>query len=74
MDITYKCGKKHDDYILTVSDDGVGISDDPDIISSDGIGLNLVNSLVMQLEGEIQIDVNKGTKFTIEFPNPEVFE
>ena len=66
--ITVDMEKRDDKYILTVADNGIGISEDLDDINDDGVGLNLVNSLVLQLEGEIQLDNSKGTKFTIEFP------
>jgi PAS domain S-box-containing protein len=66
--ITIDMERKGDKYILTVADDGIGVPDDLDNISDEGVGLNLVNSLVLQLEGTLELDNSKGTKFVIEFP------
>ncbi|MGF7119462.1 sensor histidine kinase [Methanobacterium oryzae] len=66
--ITINMERKDDEYILTVADDGIGVPDDLENISGDGVGLNLVNSLVLQLEGTLKLDNSKGTKFIIEFP------
>lgn len=52
-------------FILTVSDDGTGIPDIVDVDNSDSLGLQLINILVAQLEGEIEVKRDKGTKFTI---------
>ncbi|WP_440945079.1 PAS domain S-box protein [Methanosarcina sp. T3] len=52
-------------FILTVSDNGTGISDTVDMENSDSLGLQLVNILVEQLEGEMEVKREKGTEFTI---------
>lgn len=52
-------------FILTVSDDGTGISDAVDLENSDSLGLQLVKILVDQLEGEMEVKREKGTEFTI---------
>jgi len=52
-------------YTLIISDDGVGISDNTDLESSDTLGLQLVNILVDQLDGEIKLKRDKGTEFNI---------
>jgi PAS domain S-box-containing protein len=54
-------------YILSVSDNGVGIPEDFDIGDSDCLGLQLVTILVNQLDGELELKKNKGTEFTIRF-------
>lgn len=53
--------------LLTVEDDGVGISEDFDIEKSLSSGLKLVQALVKQLKGKIEIDRTQGTKFIITF-------
>jgi two-component sensor histidine kinase len=55
------------DYVLCVSDNGKGLPDGLDIITTPTLGLQLVNSLVGQLEGELEIDLTKGTSFIITF-------
>lgn len=54
-------------YVLSVSDDGVGILKDLDIEELDSLGLQLVTSLVKQLNGELELERNNGTEFIIRF-------
>jgi two-component sensor histidine kinase len=54
-------------FILTVSDSGVGFPEELDFRSSETLGLQLVTSLVEQLNGTIELDRSDGTKFTITF-------
>ena len=50
-----------------VSDNGVGIPENVDFEELDSLGLQLVSSLVAQLDGELEIKRNNGTEFTIWF-------
>ena len=52
-------------YTLIISDNGIGIPYNTDIESSDTLGLQLVNILVDQLDGEIELKRDKGTEFDI---------
>jgi two-component sensor histidine kinase len=53
---------------LIVMDDGIGIPDKMDWKNSKSLGLKLVRTLVEnQLDGSIDMESNKGTKFTIKF-------
>jgi len=54
-------------FILTVSDDGVGIPESFNSESSDSLGLQLVTILVDQLGGELELKGNLGTEFVIKF-------
>ncbi|MTK64424.1 MAG: PAS domain S-box protein, partial [Methanobacterium sp.] len=54
-------------YELSVSDNGVGFPENLDFKNTESLGLQLVNNLVGQLEGEITLDKNHGTKFKIIF-------
>ncbi|MBI5116178.1 PAS domain S-box protein [Candidatus Poribacteria bacterium] len=54
-------------YILTVSDNGVGLPDGFDIQNSETLGLQLVSVLVKQLNGSIQIRAVAGAEFKITF-------
>ena len=56
---------KNSRYILIVSDDGVGIPEKIDLENSDTLGLQLVNILVDQLDGEIELKRERGTEFII---------
>nr|WP_269850846.1 histidine kinase dimerization/phosphoacceptor domain -containing protein [Methanosarcina horonobensis] len=62
-----KEGSKITNFILTVSDNGVGIPEIIDIEDIDSLGLQLVTSLVDQLDGELELKRNKGTEFIIRF-------
>lgn len=57
-------------YRLTVSDSGPGIPVDMDWRHTESLGIQLVIMLTEQLEGEIQLERNKGTTFLISFPRP----
>ena len=54
-------------YILTVSDNGVGLPEDIDPFESNSLGLKLVNSLSIQLEGELEVLRDSGTSFILKF-------
>ena len=55
-------------YELFVGDNGVSIPEDLDIGNTESLGLQLVTMLVKdQLEGEIDLNRNNGTKFRIKF-------
>ncbi|MBM4240345.1 MAG: PAS domain S-box protein [Euryarchaeota archaeon] len=56
-----------DNFILTVSDNGMGFPEDLDYSNVKTLGLQLVDSLVRQLGGAIELDRSQGTKFTIIF-------
>jgi len=58
--------KKHK-FLLCISDNGSGFKLPVDIKNASTLGLQLIHSLVEQLNGTIQIQSNKGTKFTITF-------
>jgi histidine kinase len=53
--------------VLTVQDDGVGFKPGLDLYNSDSLGLELVCTLVEQLEGSIKLDQAEGTKIEIAF-------
>jgi two-component sensor histidine kinase len=58
--------KKHK-FLLTVSDNGVGFTLPNDLKEASTLGLQLIHSLVEQLDGEIIIESKKGTRFSIAF-------
>ena len=53
---------------LTVTDSGVGFPQDLDFRKTGTLGLRLVNTLVDQLEGTIDLSCKNGTRFEIIFP------
>ena len=67
-EIDLNINKDNNEYILTVSDNGVGISDNIDFEKTDTMGLSLVRILAEnQLRGSIKINRDKGTEFEIRF-------
>jgi two-component sensor histidine kinase len=54
-------------FIMTVSDNGVGIPENLEIEDFDSLGMQLVTTLVDQLDGELELRRNNGTEFTIRF-------
>jgi len=52
-------------FCLTVGDDGVGFPDDIDYLTTDSLGLRLVNTLVGQLRAKLQLADTPGTTFTV---------
>jgi PAS domain S-box-containing protein len=58
---------KDDNIELIIKDNGVGVPEDFDIKKPKKLGLRLLNQLVEQLEGSIELDRSQGTKFKITF-------
>jgi two-component sensor histidine kinase/PAS domain-containing protein len=52
---------------LTVSDNGIGFPENVEFRKSPSLGLTLVNALVDQLDGTIELDRSRETAFTITF-------
>lgn len=59
-----------DGYLLKVSDDGVGMPADFDYRNAKSLGLQLVMTLVEQLDGVIRRDGGPGVSYVIEFGGP----
>jgi two-component sensor histidine kinase len=54
-------------FTLSVSDNGVGIPENLDIQDLDSLGLQLVTTLVEQLDGELELNRKNGTEFIMKF-------
>lgn len=54
-------------YTLIIGDNGKGLNEDIDITNPDSLGLQLINSLVEQIDGTFELDTASGTKFIIKF-------
>jgi two-component sensor histidine kinase/PAS domain-containing protein len=57
--------KCNDEITIKVKDDGIGLPEHLDFRNTESLGLLIVNSLVDQLDGTINLDSTKGTCFTI---------
>jgi PAS domain S-box-containing protein len=60
-------GCKSTGFVLKVADDGVGISESIDLENSKSLGIQLVTTLVDQLNGKLELKRNSGSEFTINF-------
>ena len=65
--ITIKLKSLPQQMELTITDDGIGLPEDIDIENPETLGLQLVNILLSQIDGEIELDRNHGTEFKITF-------
>lgn len=54
-------------FTMVVSDNGVGIPEDLDLENPETLGMQLITALVDQLNGELEINRDRGTKFCIKF-------
>jgi PAS domain S-box-containing protein len=61
----------NDQFKLEISDNGMGFPENIDFKNTSSLGLQLVNELVQQIDGEMELFNEKGTKFIINFHEPE---
>ena len=66
--ITIQLRKTNEKFILRVIDDGVGFPETIDYQNTETLGLQLINSLVMPLDGTMDLITDNGTEFKIIFP------
>lgn len=57
----------NNNFMLIVSDNGIGLPPNIDFKATETLGLELVCTLTEQLEGTIEVDSSSGTKFNITF-------
>ncbi|MGE5499331.1 MAG: sensor histidine kinase, partial [Syntrophothermus sp.] len=57
---------------LIISDNGIGLPEGIDIMKTGSLGLQLVETLVAQLDGTLEIDRTSGTAFIIKFKENSV--
>ena len=62
-----------ENLVLIIKDNGIGIPLAMNTLNSQTLGLQLVNLLVKQLNGKMEIDGTKGTTVRIVFPEPAVY-
>lgn len=66
ISISLRAGER-DEFVLTFSDDGVGLPPGVDLVRSESLGFQLVSMLVEQLDGRVDIQGESGTGFRIFF-------
>ena len=52
---------------LSIADNGVGLPENVDLENTPSLGLQLVNALVGQLEGSLELRRDQGTQYTLRF-------
>ncbi len=67
--ITIKLKQRDSQVTLVIADNGIGLPTSFEDMSSDTLGLQLVETLVEQLDGELIVNVDKGTEYLIKFDN-----
>lgn len=65
--ITVGLEEKDETIYLRIEDNGIGLPKDFDMMKTDTLGLQLVSTLVEQLDGEITVRNHQGTKYLITF-------
>ena len=65
--ISIKFNHDGENYVLTVADNGIGFPENVDFKNTKTLGLQLINTLVKQLSGSINIYKDRGTSFKIIF-------
>lgn len=71
-DIKVDFHRDGDEFILAVSDNGVGLPEDLDFKNTESLGFQLVNNLTSQIGGQIELDRTSGVKFIIRFEELEL--
>ncbi|MGV8118572.1 MAG: sensor histidine kinase [Candidatus Xenobiia bacterium LiM19] len=66
LHITLK-GSENNQVILTIGDNGCGFPEHLDFKESPSMGLQLVNDLVEQIDGTVELDSSSGTTFIMKF-------
>jgi two-component sensor histidine kinase len=69
-EIRVALGANEDKVTLMLSDNGVGLPTNMDYCTTGSLGLQLVSTLVDQLDGEIELENRNGTCFKLIFPIP----
>ncbi len=64
--------KKGETFTLRVGDDGVGLPEDLDIEKTDSLGMQLITSLISQIDGELELKREQGTEFIIKFMEKKI--
>lgn len=65
--ITIELNKNNDKFTLIIKDDGIGFPSDLDYKNTETLGLELVNSLTQQVNGNMELISADGTEFRITF-------
>lgn len=65
--ITVDLINQKEKVVLRIADDGIGLPSDIDFRKTESLGLQLVSTLIEQIEGTIEREKREGTAYKIEF-------
>lgn len=65
--VFFTASEDSENFTLIFADNGKGFSEDLNFRKTESLGLQLVNALVNQIEGSIDLEGGNGTKFTLKF-------
>jgi PAS domain S-box-containing protein len=68
-EVSINLSKDEGNYLLKVADNGVGIPKGVDFRNTNSLGLQIVQTLTMQLNGTLKHDNKGGTEFILTFPD-----
>ncbi|MCK9152103.1 sensor histidine kinase [Methanobacterium alcaliphilum] len=66
-EISIELKKEKSNYKLVVKDNGIGLPENFDLNKTKTLGMQLINNLTNQIDGDLELDRSIGTKFTIKF-------
>ncbi len=58
---------------LTISDNGIGLTEN-DYLENKSLGMQLIQTLTNQLDGELELDIEQGTQYKISFKEAKYME
>jgi PAS domain S-box-containing protein len=65
IDVSYNSSH----YTIKISDDGVGMPENYEVTKPESLGLQLVNTLAVQLDAQLTLERNNGTCYKLVFSN-----
>lgn len=60
---------KNGSVLMEIDDNGCGLPQPFEKMSTETLGLQLISALVDQLDGDLEVKSQKGTKYLIKFEN-----
>ena len=64
--------KQNGKIVYRISDNGIGLPSTINIDAAESLGMQLIQALTAQLDGELEVSRDKGTEFKISFSYPKV--
>jgi two-component sensor histidine kinase len=68
IQVTFTMTDEMKKFYMAVEDNGKGFPENVDIHNYDTLGLKLINTLIGQIDGTIELERVKGSKVAVEFP------